>query len=251
LNRKVLLLNLALLALIGVLVWQLRLRRRAAEAHEHAVIDKGGQSRALLAPPPPAPVSPVAPAEYIDSVQKMLFAKDRNPNVIVDPPPPPKPAPPPPPMPALPRYYGQIHFCGDPEIILSPSASNSQKGYAVGDKIGEFQVVAFDQDTITFDWNGQLVEKKLSDLGVKEAQPVQQQAALAPAQAAQTNTVVAIGAGPSANGSPPAVGADIGGGFHACTNPDDGAPSGTVVGGYRKTINQGLMGKSCFWEQVK
>ncbi len=251
-NRKMLLLNLALVVLAGLLVWQLRVRQQAAEAHARAVLLKDGQSRTLLAPPPPAPVSPVAPAEYIDSVQKMLFSKDRNPNVIVDPPPappPPKPAPPPPVMPALPHYFGQIHFGGDPVVILSSASANSQKGYAVGEKIGDFKVLAFDKDSITFEWNGNPVVKDLSDLGAKDA-PAPQQASAAPPPAAQ-NSVVTIGAGPSANSPPPAVGADMGGGFHACTNPDDGSPSGTVVDGYRKVINQGLMGKSCFWEQVK
>jgi len=250
-NRKMLLLNLALLALAGLLIWQLRVRRLTAEAHERAVLQKDGEGRAVMAPPAPAPVSPVAPAEYIDSVQRMLFSKDRNPNVIVDPPPPPKPAPPPPVMPALPRYYGQIHFGGDPVVILSPATSTSQKSYAVGEKIGEFKVIAFDKDSITFEWNGGPVVKKLDDLGVKDEQPAQQQAAYAPPPPpAQSNSVVAIGGGP-ANSTPPAIGNDMGGGFHACTNPDDGSPNGTVVDGYRKVINQGLMGKSCFWEPVK
>lgn len=255
-NRKVMLLNLALLALAGLLIWQLRVRRQVAEAHELAVLHKDAQGRVLLAPPQPAPVPPVAPAEYIDSVQRMLFSKDRNPNVIVDPPPPPKPEPPPPVMPPLPRYYGQIHFGGDPEIILSPATNTNQKGYAVGDKIGEFKVVAFNLDSITFDWDGKLVEKKLTDLGVKAAPPGQQPDAPTPPPpppppAQQSSSVVAIGAGPSANSPPAAVGIDMGGGFHACTYPDDGSPSGTIVDGYKKTINQGMMGKSCFWEKVQ
>jgi hypothetical protein len=248
-NRKVLLLNLALLALIGLLVWQLRVRRQAAGAHERAVLLKDGQGRTLLAPPSPALVPPVAPAEYIDSVQKMLFSKDRNPNVVVEPPPPPKPAPAPPPMPALPRYYGQIHF-GDPAVFLSSATANDQRAYGVGEKIGEFTVLAFDMDSITFEWDGKPVVKQLADLKPKEAQQPAQAAAAAPPPA-QSNSVVAIGGEPSANSAPPAVGNDMGGGFHACTNPDDGSPSGTIVGGYRKVINQGLMGKSCFWEQVK
>ena len=249
-NRKVMLLNLALLALAGILIWQLHLRRQVASAHERAVLLKDGHGQALLAPPAPEPVPPVAPAEYIDSVQKMLFSKDRNPNVIVDPPPPPKPAPAPPPMPALPHYFGQMHFGGPPVVVLSSATANDQKSYGVGEKIGEFTVVAFDQETITFDWDGKQVERNLADLRPKEAQ-LPQQAAAPPPQPAQSGSMVAIGAGTTANKPPPAVGADMGGGFHACTNPDDGSPSGTVVGGYRKVINQGLMGKSCYWEQMK
>ncbi len=248
-NRKVMLLNLALLALAGLLIWQLRVRRQVAEAHELAVLHKDAQGRVLLAPPQPAPVPPVAPAEYIDSVQRMLFSKDRNPNVIVDPPPPPKPEPPPPVMPPLPRYYGQIHFGGDPEIILSPATDTNQKGYAVGDKIGEFKVVAFNLDSITFDWDGKLVEKKLTDLGVKAAPPGQQPDAPTPpppppppAQAEQLRRRCRRGTS-SAN-SPSGRRRNRHGRRLSCVHhADDGSPSGTIVGGYKKTIRQGHDGK--------
>lgn len=253
-NRKVLLLNLALLALIGLLAWQLHLRRQAAQAHQRAVLLKDAQSRVLLAPPPPAPVPPVAPAEYIDSVQKMLFSKDRNPNVIVDPPPPPKPAPAPPPMPPLPRYYGQIHFGGDPVVILSSPAANDQKSYAVGDKIGEFKVVAFNQDSITLDWDGKPVVKQLTDLKPKDAPQPGQLAAAAPPQSAQASpfsSVVSVGStSSSANAPPSVVGNDMGGGYYNCKG-DDNSPSGTIVGGYKKTSAQGLMGFTCRWEKVQ
>jgi hypothetical protein len=243
-------LNFALLAMAGVLIWQLRVRRQSAEAHESAVLQKDGQGRAQLAPPSPALVPPVVPAEYNDSVQKMLFAKDRNPNVIFDPPPPPKPAPPPPVMPALPRYYGQIHFGGDPVVILSPATTNEQKSYAVGEKIGDFKVLAFDRESITFEWNGGPVVKKISDLQPKDAQP--QQAAVAPAPPPQTSSLVNIGSGTSTAAATvaPGVGNDVGGGFYVC-KPGDTSPSGTVVDGYRKVQSMGLMGSSCRWEKMQ
>ena len=259
-NRKVLLLNLALLGLIGLLVWQLRMRRQTAEGHERAVLLKDGQGRALLAPPSPAPVPPVAPAEYIESVQKMLFSKDRNPNVIVDPPPPPapvKPAPPPPPMPPLPRYYGQFHFGGPPVVILSSATDNDQKHYEVGDKIGDFKVLAFDQETITLDWDGKQVVRDLADLSPKGAQ-----------QPGNSSRRIRATAHSSPRRSAP-VTVVIGGRTirqQRLRRPSETtweeastlarirtmtSPSGTVVDGYRKVINQGLMGKSCRWEKVQ
>jgi hypothetical protein len=266
-NRKVLLLNLALLGLIGLLVWQLHLRRQAAEAHERAVLLKDAQSRTLLAPPSPAPVPPVAPAEYIDSVQRMLFSKDRNPNVIVDPPPPappPKPAPAPPVMPPLPRYFGQFHFGGPPVVILSSAAANEQKQYEVGKKIGEFTVLAFDQDSVTFEWDGKPVVKKLAELEAKDGQqpgqpgqPVQgQQYATAsppqpPPQANPYAAVVTVGGETTNPNAPPTVvGNDMGGGYYNCKS-DDHSPSGTIVSGYKKTSAQGLMGATCRWEKVQ
>jgi hypothetical protein len=250
-NRKIVSLNLALLALIGLLVWQLRERREQASARERAVLLKGGRNQALLAPPPPPPVPPVAPAEYIDTVQKMLFSKDRNPNVIIDVPPPPPPPPPPPKMPALPHYYGQIRFGGDPVVILSGAAANNQKGYAVGEQIGEFKVVSFDHDSITFDWNGQEVVRTLAELKPKDVPPPQQPAAAqTPAQPAASNGVVSIGANGSNGNLPSVVGNDMGAGNFAC-KMDDTSPAGTVAGGYKKVVTRGLMGNSCYWEQVK
>ncbi len=98
-NRRLLLLNLALIALAASLGWLLREHWLEAQAHERAIFDQAARRRQVLPLPPVTPPKPVTPAEYIDVASKMLFAADRNSNVIVDPP---KPAPPPPPMPALP-----------------------------------------------------------------------------------------------------------------------------------------------------
>ena len=111
--------------------------------------------------------APVSPADYLEVAQKTLFSKDRNPNVVLDPPPPPKPDPP---MPALPVYWGQMSF-GDPVVILTAAKAPEQKSYHRGDNIGDFKLVAFDSDSITFDWNGKQVERKLLELAPKDAQP--------------------------------------------------------------------------------
>lgn len=250
-RSKIVWLNLALLGLAALLVWQLRLKRQESAAQERAALLKGGRRQAVLAPPAAPPVHPVAPAEYIDTVQKMLFSKDRNPNVIVDVPPPAPPPAPPPPMPALPFYYGQVRFGGPPVIELRAATAKEQKGYEAGDKIGDFTVVAFDADTVTFLWNDQQVVRKVSDLKPKDTPGQQPQQAAAPARApAPSSGLIAIGASDSASSIPAVVGPDNGGGFYGC-QPGDTTPSGTVVNGYQKTSSQGLMGASCRWERVK
>jgi hypothetical protein len=251
-NRKMLWLNLALVGLVALLAWQLRLRRQEAAAGERAVLLKRGRDQVVLAPPPAAPVRPVAPAEYIDAVQNMLFSKDRNPNVIVEVPKPPPPPPPPPPMPALPYYYGQIHFGGPPVIELKTPAGKDQKGYEAGQKIGDFTVVAFDRDTVTFEWNGQQIVRDLADLKPKDSDPKQQAPAPPAASVAPPSSgVIAIGgASDAAPAAPDVVGMETGGGVYAC-KPGDNSPSGTIVNGYQKTIAPGLMGNSCLWSKVK
>jgi hypothetical protein len=241
-NRQVLVLNLALLALIGSLAWLLRDKWRGERAHERAVLSRVVRPPVQPPPPPPPPVPPVSPADYVDVAQQTLFSKDRNPNVVVEVPPP-KPEPP---MPALPFYHGQITL-GDPIVLLSTGKAGEQKSYHAGDKVGPFKLVGFDGDSITFEWNGKDVQKKLSEIASSEPPP----------DAAKPAATAAAGAKPAppppppkqAN-VPPALGTDMGAGFRACVAGDN-SPAGTILNGYRKVIVQSLMGKACSWEPVK
>jgi hypothetical protein len=157
-NRRIVLLNVALVALVGALGWALRANWLEAQAREHAVLRRRVPPKAVLAPPSYPGVQPPAPAEYIDVANKMLFSKDRNPTVMVEPP---KPAPEPV-MPALPNYSGQMSI-GEPVIFLNVGR-DVQHSYHAGDKIGDFKLVSFDEDKIVFEWNGKNVERKLEEL---------------------------------------------------------------------------------------
>ena len=83
-NRKILVLNLALLALLGTLGWMLRAHWRETRARELATLAKAARRSVQLPPPSPAPPEAVVPANYLDVAQKTLFSKDRNPNVIIE-----------------------------------------------------------------------------------------------------------------------------------------------------------------------
>jgi hypothetical protein len=197
LNRKLIVLNVVLLALAGWLFWMLRLKWIELHKHEHTVLALSPAVQKRLAPPVPMQLpNKMMSVEYNEVVQRTLFAKDRNPNVIVDPPPALPPPPPPPPMPALPAYYGSINF-GDP-IVLLKLPKGVQKQYHAGEKVGPFQLVSFDRDKIVFDWDGKMVERKPEELKEKESAP-QEAAAngqipqpVAPA-AANASNVTSIG----------------------------------------------------------
>jgi len=162
-NRRIVILNLALLALAGVLVWVLRTNWLAAHVRERAVLERKLAPKAVLAPPGLPGVKAAVPADYIDVASKMLFSKDRNPTVVVEPPkPPPEPV-----MPALPDYHGQMAI-GEPVILLS-AAKNVQRSYHAGDQVGDFKLVSFDQENIAFEWNGKSIERKLEELRPKQA----------------------------------------------------------------------------------
>jgi hypothetical protein len=242
-NRKVILLNLVLVALAAGLGWTLRQRWIEGQARERAIFVNAAHKMALLPPPPLAPLKVVAPAEYLDVAQKTLFSKDRNPNVVIEPE---KPKPEPP-MPALPAYYGQMTLF-DPVVFLA-LGGGGQKSYHPGDKVGAFELVTFDRDKITLAWNGKKVERKLQELTPKEAPPQQAQPAAQAAPAPpQVKSIGSAAAQSDADKSP--FGVDMGASLYGC-KAGDTAPNGTVTNGFKKVIVRGLMGDSCHWEQVK
>ncbi len=260
-SRKIILLNLALVALLASAGWLLRARWREARAHQRAVLEQTIPPKGVFAPPPPAPVRPVAAAEYFEVAQKMLFSKDRNPTVVVDIPKPP-PVPPEPPIPPLPTFYGTISLFGDSVILLSTGTGKDavQKSYRAGDNVGPFKLVDFDRDNITLEWRGKTVNSSLQKLVAKNEPPPQPSAAQQPPAPAQV-TSLAPAAPPSAATSigsssaggdnrTPTLGVDMGAGFRACAMGDT-SPAGTILNGYRKIVAATLMGNSCHWEPVK
>jgi hypothetical protein len=252
-NRKIWLLNLALVALAGLLGWRLRLIWVAGETQERAFLSQAPNIRAIIAPPAPPLPAPVKPADYDQVAQQMLFSRDRNPNVIVQPPPPP---PPPPPMPALPSYYGQMAI-GEPVVLLSVAANGEQKSYHKGEDVGKFKLVAFDADSITFQWNGENVVRKLAEVMGKDTEKPPAPTAAAPATptyappvGAGKTSITAEPPKPTLATQPAAPGNDIGAGFRSCVAGDT-SPAGTVADGYTKKISQSLMGPQCLWEKNK
>jgi hypothetical protein len=241
------LLNLLLVAVVVSLGWTLRERWRDAEGRQRDFLTQVVKAAQVQQLAPPAPIDKAVPADYIDVAQRTLFSKDRNPNVAIEPPPAP---PPPPPVPAFPIYHGQMNF-GDPVVILSTTGSD-QRSYHSGEAVGKFKLVAFTQETITLEFDGKNLEKRLTDLAPpKDAPPPVPQPASSSVSTVAPAAVTSLAGGGTnlshANDTP-ALGVDMGG-FHACV-PGDNSPAGTILNGFKKVITQGLMGQSCHWEPV-
>jgi hypothetical protein len=239
LNRRIILLNVALLALAGALIWLLRTHWFEARSRETKVLTQRVPPKSVLAPPPPPPVKPVTPSEYFDVAQKMLFSKDRNPTVVIEVP----PAKPEPPMPALPKYHGQMAI-GEPVVFLS-NATQPQRGYHAGENIGDFHIANFDRDKIAFEWRGKTVERNVTDLAPKDEVPAPPPQVGMPAAAKP----VALAPTPPPK-IDPALGDDMGGGFRTCV-PGDSSPAGTVLAGYKKVLAQTMFGQTCHWEPAQ
>ena len=165
-NRKIVALNLALLALLGTLGWMLRAHWRETRARELATLSKAARRSKLLPPPSPAPPEPAVPANYLEVAQKTLFSKDRNPNVIVEVA-----------AAAAAETRGaaaaaaritSARWDSDEPVALLSVEKGGQKGFHVGDDVGPFKLVAFNRDTITFEWNGKTLEYPLAELKPKE-----------------------------------------------------------------------------------
>ena len=245
-NRKLIFLNLLLVALVGTLGWVLRVRWLAAQQRESEVLRRYVPPRVVIPLQPVAAVAPAQPTQYIQVAQQTLFSKDRNPNVEIPPP----PAPPPRPvMPPLPSVHGTMNLFGDHVVILS-NGQIPQKSFRPGDQIGVFKIVKFDSEKITFEWDSENVERTLRELAPKEAPP---QAAPTQQRAQQQTQVTPIAASTEISTNPsdgsPQHGVDMGG-QHACVTGDK-SPAGTVLGNFRKVIANTMMGPSCHWEPIK
>jgi hypothetical protein len=244
LKKRLVLLNLVLLATLVLLGWQLRQKVRQAKQRETAML-----SKTIPAAPVPGVAalpkrSPLDATAYQDTVAKNLFSKDRNPSPIPDPPAPP---PPPPPQPAFPVVRGVMLWNGAPPtaVMSVQKGSTEQHGYHPGDKVGEWKIVSVDNKYIGLEWNGQQFLKRIDEL--IDRTPIVMAEAPAP-----QSTVQATPAAPSKNLSETknGQGADMGADYRGCV-ADDKSPPGTVVDGRKKMVNETPFGSVCRWEPVK
>lgn len=243
-------LNVALVALLALLISQVRREWLNAKSRESALLGK--VIKPASAPPlvPYVKPSPLMASNYASVAQMNLFAQDRNSNVILDPPPPVvvKPVPP------FPVARGVMLWEGvPPTVVLSDKAGGLQKGYHPGDMIGDWKVDSIDNQFVVFEWDGQKFRKRLDELLDKTALTSEgPTAAVAQASSAATNltpaspTVHTL----SSSGRAEGPGMDIGSGIKGCVAGDT-SPAGTVSGGMRKVVTSTPFGSACHWESVQ
>jgi hypothetical protein len=237
-KRKLLLLNLTLLALSVAAGVHLRREWIDARTREQEVLER--RLRPVPAPrvaPLPA-VEPVKAATYNEIAQKMLFSKDRNPIVVVEAPPPPKPVP----MPALPLFHGVVDFGDGPMAIMSEGPKGAHRDYQPGDKVGAFKLVALNNEELVLEWEGKTITKRVDEF-IDRSTP-------APAAAGQAAAAKAAPVAPPVTTAAAAPGGDLNGGVKAC-QPGDTSPAGTVSDGMRKVIKPTPFGSRCYWESEK
>jgi hypothetical protein len=236
------LLDLGLVAVLGLLGYELHRERTQAQAREQALLHGGLKPKAPVDLAPLPKVQPLTATSYADVAAKNLFSKDRNPNVILDPviPPPERPTPP------FPVARGVMLWGGvPPTIVLADKAGGQQKGYHPGEKIGEWKVVSIDNSFVVFEWNAKQFKKRIDEL--LDRTPIMVAEAPAPAAAGPQPPKPAQSLSGNGTAGP---GVDTGAGLKGCV-PGDKTPSGTIVDGYKKVVTQTPFGSGCQWEQVK
>lgn len=242
-SRKLLLLNLVLFLAIASESWRLREDWLAARAREQALVHRQVKPQ----PPPPVifsqPPEPVMAANYSDIAVKMLFSKDRNPNVVVE-----VKAPPPKPMPPLPLLHGVMNLPGGVTAVMSEKSGSRHLGIRLGDKIGEFTLMAVSRDDITLEWDGKQVVRRIDDLLARAGPPQQQvsDAATPRAAAPAVQSSTQLSSEPQGRPEP---GVEMNSRMRAC-QAGDTSPAGTQSGGYKKVVTVTPFGNQCRWEQM-
>lgn len=236
-RRKLLLLNLAMAVLAAAAGWQIHDRWQKARERERRVLGQTVRPVSVNPGDPPAPAPAVQATGYLDVAEKLLFARDRNPAVVVE-----ETAPQP--MPALPVAHGVIALGGEATVILSEKPGAPQRRYLAGEQVGEFKLVSVTPAELVFQWDGQEIRKAVEELVDRKAAPVEAAAAAPAPQQPKTEVKVLQTAEPTGPGI------DVGGSMRACA-PGDTSPAGTVREGYRKVIRPSAVGTICMWEPLR
>jgi hypothetical protein len=240
LKNKLLLLNALLLLAISGGVWSLREAWVAARTREQAVLGRRVAPRPAGNVPADPRIDPVVATSYADIAEKMLFAKDRNPTVVVEV----KPEPPKP-MPKLPALYGVMNLLDGTTAIMSEKGDMKHVGVRPGDKIGEFTLVAVNRDEITLVWEGKEVTRKIDDM-IDRAGPVQAASIGTIPRPRPVNGPVAPQSQEPQKRAEPVPGVEVAKGIRACQQGDS-SPAGTVADGYKKLVTPTPFGDSCRW----
>jgi len=248
-NRKLVWLNLLLVAALGAAGYQWRQSSIKSREQGASFLQQRPRPQQVPVHVPAPPVPAVQAANYLPAAQQLLFAKDRNPDEIIDvkPPDPPKPIPP------FPAAFGVISMFGDTTVLLAEPGKADQKGYRVGENVGPFLISKISQEDITLVWDGQTFNKSIAELKPKEAPPQQAAAPPAPGPAElpvnrnpSTSQEIVKKTQEATAGLP---GIDTGGQDLVCAAGDT-SPAGTIQSGWRKVVNKTPFGSICRWVKI-
>lgn len=244
------LVNVALALGVGFAAMLLRERWMEAERLKAEMLAAKRQTPPNATESKKTPATPLRAASYLEVAEKLLFAKDRNPAVVVE-------ATERKPLPALPSAFGVMDL-GQGRVVFLAMKGDSQRGYREGESIGDWKIAGLTGTEITLEFEDQRITKRLDEMRGESRETAEARTASPPPSNAPSVPIAAPARGPepqssvSSPGSPQkaALGPQAGADTRYC-NPGDGTPDGTVVDGYRKTSRRTPFGVTCLWEKAQ
>ena len=254
-KRKLLLLNLGLLALL--LAGGFEFQRRLEQARSrHEILQRIDSARET--PPFPAPQAPgrVRQADYLPIVDRLLFYQDRNAIVEVEAPEVKVVE-----RPALPVLSGVMNLGDGPIALMADDARTDPRPVEVGEKVGEYTFLGFSGDKLKLAWQGEEIEVSQDRLaGEQEGGSRSAAAAGSSSGAAARRSAASRRQTSRAETKTQQAAADtrktLGGRYNIGTeirpgvfraDPRDSSPAGTEFEGYRKVVNQTPFGSQSWW----
>jgi len=244
LKPKLIALNLLLVVALVAIVWQARIRWNEAKIrHENNLHVQVKTAPAPAFSPTPKPDGAQA-TKYAEVATKDLFSKDRNPDVVIEPPKVEKPKV----MPPLPVVYGVLGLPSGTKAIMAEKAGGNSKPVHAGDTIGEFRIASLDPQHVVFDWDGKQISKNIEDLMDRSSGAPPPGGAASGSQAgSNTPPPPPRPVAPTAAAAPGAEVPTAAGQSQRSCVPGDTSPAGTVVDGYRKNVTATPFGSICSW----
>lgn len=221
----------------------------------YAVFDGADGMADLPAMPAAAEAPAVRAADYAAISQRLLLSRDRNPviEVIV----PDEEVE----QPELPLLRGVIDLGDGPLALLTPDDDTPPRWTGVGEKVGEYTLEAFAEDTLTLAWNGASIELLLSDLAAVKFDERERQRSERRRTVSRPSANREMAASRSGRSAPSlaaanavvekgkyTIGRQVTSGVYAA-DPTDGAPDGFEYKGYVRRVRVTPFGSQHWWQK--
>ncbi len=248
-KKKLGLINVLLAALF---VWGCLVLRgqyeHAQQRYEIFGVSTGTAEPPVMPAPTEAPA--VRAAAYAAISQRLLLSRDRNPVIEVIVPEEKKAE-----RPQTPLLIGMVDLGDGPLALMAPDADTSPRWTGVGDKVGEYALQAFDDDTVTLEWNGESFELLQSELAAAQFERRERRATRNGSAQRRTTASRARESAANLAGSSDVVekgkytiGRELTSGVYAA-DPRDGAKEGAEYKGYVRRVRATPFGSQHWWEK--
>ena len=167
-KRKLIFLNFILLVGSAFAAWKLREQYLADQVKTDKLRRTYIKPQAAVALAPTPKPDPFTALPYVDVAQKDLCSRKTAIRTVVIEAPPPKPVKI---MPPLPQVAGVMGLPSGMMALMSEKPEARPHGVRVNEIVGDFKVVAITPQEISFEWDGQRIDRKVEELLARAPTP--------------------------------------------------------------------------------